>query len=472
MIRALTMFLGWKIQRFIKIVSFSLLAIFFQPSFLVAAVNSENAHESGFASLSALADRFSTDLSKDLTGKKLYFDNNCVREVGSRKISNFSFYLQNELESSFSRNGFIMVYEPAEANYLIGATYQRQKAGVRVFFKYHKADLSGKKGCAYDIFKPNLPRDAFEESIRTKAYDLAYSILEGQKPLKILVRPILEGHSRYVTDFSNSFISRIKAAMVKLSKGTQIIDGKPGVKDASSASHIGADSVLDGVYFVRGPVIFVHLNLRSLEGRLLSSSVLEISKSLVQSSTENKTAKKLLSFLDPPESQGDFHVRITTPKGKDYPVYSRGEKILFHVQVAAPLYVYLYAVSSRGRVSLLFPHKKQGPHEKLVPGRLYTIPERTGEFEIVVSPPFGVEAVKVFASNVAVSLPELVENASSKMYNGGWRVEGEERLRVQLALSRMTSINPRDFVGFFRGVATKTGVSMYEDSLLFETRGK
>jgi hypothetical protein len=466
------MFLGREIQRFIKIVSFSLLAIFFQSSFLIAVVNSENAYESGFTSLSALTDRFSTDLSRDLTGKKLYFDNKCVREVGAHKTSNFSLYLQNELESSFSRNGFVMVYEPAEANYLIGATYQRQKAGVRVFFKYHKADLSGKKGRAYEIHKSNLPGDAFEESIQTKAYDLATSILEGQKPRKILVRPLLEGHRRYATDFSNSFISRIKGAMVKLGKGTEIIDEKPVFQGASNISYSGVNAILDGVYYDRGPMIFVHLNLRNLEGRLLSSSVLEIDKSLIQSSTENKTAKKLLDFLDQPQIQGDFHVKISTPKGENYPIYLRGEKFFFQIQVADSFYIYLYAINSKGKVSLLFPLKREGIHQKFMPGRLHTIPGRDGDFEIEVKPPFGMEAVKVFASNVAVSLPELIENKPSEMFDGGWPLEGEKRLKAQLALSRMATINPRDLVGFFRGFATKTGASLYEDSLLLETRGK
>ena len=455
----------------LKIISLAFLLALFQPFSILKAATSGNSHESSFTSLSALTDRFSSDVSKDLTGQKLYFDNACVREVSAQKTSNFSLYLQNELESSFSRNGFTMVYEPVEADYLIGANYQILDDRVRVFFKYHQSDLSGKKSAVYEILKANIAENAFEESIQTKAYDLASNILSGQKPRRIYVRPLLEGRNRYKTDFSTSFTSRIKCAMVKLSKGTEIIDEKPYFQKASGASSTRENAVLDGTYFDRGSAIFVHLNLRNLEGRLLSSSVLEIDKSLIQASTENKTAKRLLDFLDQPKTKGDFYVKISTPKGKDYPIYSMGEKIFFHIQVADPFYVYLYAINSKGKVSLLYPYKREGSHRKFVPGKLYIIPEKDGGYEIEVKPPFGIEAMKVFASSVAVSLPELMENKPSKMYNGGWPLEGEEKLKAQQALSRMKRINPRDLLGFFRGVAAKTSTPMYEDCLLLETRG-
>ena len=423
------------------------------------------------ANLSALTDRFSADLSKDISGKKLYLDNRCVKEVTSGKLSNFSLYLQNELESSLSRNGFVMVYEPTEADYFIGATYQRMKDRVRVFFKYHKSDLSGKKGRAYEMPANKLPEDTFEESLQTKAYDLALSILEGQKPLKIFVKPLMEGHSRIATDFSISFTARIKCAMVKLGKNTEVIDRMPGIERTAAESVPRADAVLESVYYDRGSMISVCSNLRSPDGRLFSSCVLEIDKSLISSDTENKTARRLLGFLDPPQSRGDFHVKITTPKGKDYPIYSEGETIQFQVQVADLLYVYLYTVNSKGKISLLFPYRKNGPHRKMIPGRLYTIPDENSEFEISVAPPFGVEGVKVFASRTAIPLPELSESRPSIIYRNGWRLEGDEMQKARLTLSRMTSIHPRDLVAYFRGVAAKKRIPVFEDSLLLETRG-
>ncbi len=456
----------------IKVLGLASLTVFFLVFHIDLAEPSENAHESRFSDLSTLTDCFSTDISKDLHGKKLYFDNTCVREVGAQKISNFSLYLQNELESSFSSHGFIMVYEPSDAEYLIGANYQRLEDRVRVFFKYHQADLSGKKSRVYEILKSSLPKNAFEESIQTKAYDLASGILSGQKPLRVYVRPLLEEQSRYTTNFSNSFTSRIKCAMLRLGKGTQIIDEKPISQEAFSVSCSDADAVLDGVYFDRGEVVCVNLYLRDLEGKILASSIVDISKSLIKSSMENKTVKKLIDFLDPPPNSGDFNVKITTPKGKDYAIYSSGERIRFQIQVADPLYVYLYAINSKGNVSILFPHGKQGSHQKMAPGKLYTIPAKNSDFEIEVKPPFGIEAVKVFASRLIISLPNLEESKASQSYNGAWRVEGEKRLQVQKALSHMKSINPKDLVDFFRGTANRMNFSLYEDSLLLETREK
>jgi len=68
------MFHGSKIKGFIlRIVGIAWLAILFQSFFPLAAVTAESSHASGFTNLSALTERFSTDLSKDLTGKKTLF---------------------------------------------------------------------------------------------------------------------------------------------------------------------------------------------------------------------------------------------------------------------------------------------------------------------------------------------------------------------------------------------------------------
>jgi len=416
---------------------------------------------SHFSNLSELASQFSAEIKQELGNKRLFLEGASVRELGTSKTHNFSLCLQNELESSLSRDGFILVYEMADADYLIGAAYQRLETSVRVFFKYHRADLSGKKGRTYEIEISRLPKDSFKESINTKAYELASNILEGQGDLKIFMNPLFEGTRSYTTPFSTSFISRIKNAMVSLRKGIQIVDKEPVG---------GSIAVLSGNYFDRGNEISVHLFLKDGEGRVLSSSIVDIDKSLIKSKLQNETARKLTDFLDEPPNQGDFRAKVFTPKGKDYPVYCEGEEIRFHIQVASPLYIYLYALNSRGEVARLFPYEEGMQQHQLMPGRLYTIPHDADNFGIEVKPPFGAEAVKLFGTSAELPLPNLDPNVKSKSYNGIWRVQGDERLAAQEMLSQTKTINPKDIIDYYRGIANRLHVTVYEDSLLLETR--
>lgn len=383
-----------------------------------------------------------------------------------------------------------MVYEPAEADYLIGATYQRHGDKLRVFFKYHRADGSGRKSLDYGISMSSLPKDSFKESINTKAYKLAASILLGQGDLRLYISPIKEGHYRYVSEFSNSFTSRVKSQIVRLHREVEVIDQKPiherlsntrsikkkakQVKDlkSSDAFFVNANSVLEGDYFEGHESVTVNLYLKRLDGTMLNSSTVEIKKSLISSDLQNNTAKMLADLADAPKEKEHFSVKISTTKGGDYPVYYKGEKIKFYIQVAAPLYVYIYDINSKGQISLLFPYQRGSGQGKLTPGTLYVIPSENDDFEFEVEPPFGMDAVKLFASSTMLPIPRLTRTVTSRSYRGSTRTIVKKRKEIQKELSSMKSINPRDLVDYYRGIAERLGTCLYEDSLMLETRNR
>ena len=444
----------------------------------------------GFSDLSGLTDAFSKDLSDEVAGKNIYLDKTSVREMGTGDVSNFSSYLEHELESSLSKSGFIMVYEPSEADYLIGATYRRQGDRVNVFFKYHKSDMTGKKSRDYEIGLSRLPSDSFVETIQGKAYKLAINLLLGQENLKIYVKPIVEGNNKYVSDFSNSFTSRVKSEIVRLFRSVEVIDEKPiyerlsntrGIKKkakevknlkTSDAFFVDANSVLEGQYFVAGKNVTVSLYLKDLGGKILNSSTVDINRPLISASLENNEAKILTDLADVSSEREGSVVKISTAKGGDYPVYYEGEKIKFHIQVAAPLFVYIYDINSKGEVTLLYPYETHRAQQKLMPGGLYTIPSETDNFELEVEPPFGIDAVKMLASPVKLPIPELSRSVSTRSYTGNVRAITDKRKEIQEELSRMESINPRDLVDYYRGVSVRFGVKLYEDTIVLETRTK
>jgi hypothetical protein len=105
-----------------------------------------------------------------------------------------------------------------------------------------------------------------------------------------------------------------------------------------------------------------------------------------------------------------------------------------------------------------------------MPRKLYTIPAEHDDFELEVKPPFGMDAVKMFASAIQLPFPELVAALPSKSYTGGTRAIVAKRKNIQNSLAQASRINPRDLVDYYRGIARKAGTKIYENSVLVETK--
>ncbi len=439
-----------------------------------------------YGTLSDLTDSFAADLAKDVGTSLVFLDSTSIREMGTKDVSNLSAHLQNELESSFSKKGFNMVYSPDEADYLIGAVYKKDRENVLVYLKYRKADFTGSKSLNYNIKKASLPSDSFDESIRSRAYRLAANILSGQSNRKLFISPLKEGNRKYTSDFSNSFTSRLKVEMSRLNRNIEIIDEKPiyeklsntrgiekSIKDVKNiktaeAQFCGADTVFEGEYFVMPNVVTINCYLKDLNGRILNSSSIDIDREMIPDRLDNSDAEKISELADSTNEQGNFNVRISTTKGGDSPVYYKGEDVKFHMQVASPLYVYLYDINSNNEVTLLYPYKRGMSQNKLMPGQVYSFPE--GEFKIKVKPPYGIDGVKIFASDKELPIPRFSTYVPSRSFRGNTRASDENRSSIQNELSNKMEINPKDLVDYYRGLAKKHGAMLYEDSLFLETK--
>ncbi|MGB5965763.1 MAG: DUF4384 domain-containing protein [Sulfurimonadaceae bacterium] len=132
-------------------------------------------------------------------------------------------------------------------------------------------------------------------------------------------------------------------------------------------------------------------------------------------------------------------VTLTTHKGNADPLFYSGESINFEVSVTKPLYVHLMNIDSDNKVHQLFSSKS-----KLVPGKKYTIPGEDDNWEIVVQPPYGREAVKIFASEKYIDFDLIV---SQKDKNS----------------------KTRSLVKQMRTTADKQKINFYEKGFIFET---
>ena len=453
-----------------------------------ALTGSRDLPDSGFISLADLTDRFAADLAKQFPGRqKLYLDRANIRDANTNDIANFSSYLDNELEASLSRQ-FQLVYDPEEADYLLGAVFQGYGNMIRIFFKYHNADFSLRKSMDYSIERLRLPKDSLKENLRSKAAKLAGAIIGREQERKIYIQPVELGTCSCISDFSRSFSTLLKTEIVRMYRTVEVIDEKP-VKirladtrslkkkakkveklTTSDAYFADADAVLEGSYFVNGDMITVSLMLKDLKGHVLNASSVDIDKKMIHTRLDNREAEKLADLADKTTEKSKDLIKISTNKGSSQPLYHGGEKITFFIQVGKPLYVYMYDITSKEGVELLYPYSADGVHHMLYPGQLYTIPAPDDNFELEVKAPYGLDAVKIFASQVKLPIPRMNNQVVSRSYRSGVRAITKKRKKIQGQLAGKSTINPKDLVDYYRGLEQRFHTEILEDSLVVETR--
>jgi hypothetical protein len=442
----------------------------------------------GFTTLNALTDQFAEDFAAQCKQKqKIFLDRVSIREANTNDVANLSSTLENELEASLSRK-FQLVYEPEEADYLLVAVFQRYGRMLRIFFKVHNVDLSGTKSMDYSIASMYLPEDSLKVNLHSKAAQLAADIIGQEYGRKIYIQPVELDSCSCVSDFSRSFSSLLKTAIVRMYRTVEIIDEKPvkarlantrGLQKkakkveklaTSDAYFADADAVLEGSYFVNGDTVTVSLMLKDLQGHVLNSSSVDIDRKMIHTQLNNQEAEQLADLADTSSEDSKDLVKISTSKGSNQPLYHKGEVITFFIQVAKPMYVYIYDITSRDGIELLYPYDADGVHPMLYPGQLYTIPAEDDQYTLKVAPPYGLDAVKIFASPVKLPVPGMNSQVASRSYRGGVRAITKKRKDIQEQLAGSTSINPKDLVDYYRGLKQRFHTEIVEDSLMVETQ--
>ena len=88
-----------------------------------------------------------------------------------------------------------------------------------------------------------------------------------------------------------------------------------------------------------------------------------------------------------------LRVRVWTDKN----VYRVGDSLKVHFQANRDCYLYLYHQAAGGRLSLIFPNRL-GRMNMVDGGRTYTVPGPEHAFDLVVTPPPGVEKIMALAT--------------------------------------------------------------------------
>ncbi len=439
------------------------------------------------ASLKELAAGVASELKAKASGaKKLYLDKVNVKDAVSGKTANLSAFLVNELEGALSAAGFSFSDFMEQADLALGATYQQDGVDLRVFVKYCPArDGSSCKSLAALLPISRLPKDSFRETLENKVDRLMRRVTSAQRGLKVFVSPVVERRGRYASEFSEYLTAKARSYLVNsqqfevleeqlvtrsLSNTRGLIAKARQVQnlDTSAALFSGADAVLEGYYLEGAGRVTVAMTLKNLQGMVLGSAEETIDRQLIPYSTANAVAGALSMVADVAGQGSQQMVKLNTTKGDRLQVYRAGEKVQFLIQVSQPLYVYLYGINAKNEVTQLYP----GPGQQEAPlasGRIHTIPGERDNWEIVVEPPFGTDVVKLFACARPLPIPVISATIASRSFAEGTRSLVRRDL-IQQQLARQKTINGFDLVDFYKGVAGRAGLVLYEDSLFVQTR--
>lgn len=445
---------------------------------------------SEYANLSELTDGIADEMRENNAGKSLYLNRDDIRDSGDGSVYPFSTTLANELWRALSKAGFGFESRSIDrADLALSVSYHKSSEVVRVYLKLKNL----KKDSAYRALKGNyelalskLSTDSFAESLDNRIDRLADKVTGGWQrvtPLKVFISPMVESRRKYSSPFAEYVTRKLKArlagdltlklveekpVMAKMAS-TRSISPAGSSLEAGEAAFAGADALMEGTYLRGGPDVSVAVMVKGIDGTVKVFAEETIPAKLIQYSLENDDADTLATLVDAEHEQAAGMISIATTKGGRYQTFSEGEIVQFNVRTGKPLFLYVYDVNPKGEATLLFPKvgEMESPRR---PGINHLIPDDKDPWEIRVEPPYGTDAVKVFACEKRLPLPRISEDTASKSFSGGTRAL--KRVEVQAELAGQSVINARDLVDYYKGVAASRKVPLYESSVYIETRGK
>lgn len=449
--------------------------------------------------LAELADSAASEMKGDLNGRRLYLDRLEIRDERDGTISRFSSTLSNELERALSKAGFS--FEGSYNNrfqsdadrqkgslladltdYKVMVAYSRSadKVQVHIRVRDNKAMTVRSLKNSYSIPIASLS-GAFDDTLENRLYGMV-SRISGPLGLHhqtgVYVPVILETRKKYPSPFSEYVTSRVKAILSEQTP-VKVIDDKETIerlvasrivkRTSPEAVSGAADALLEGTY-LRSTKRSINLSvaLKDAEGKTISRADEEIPFSLISYSLENSTAEALAQITDIENESAKGVVTIETTRGGDYQAFLEGETVAFRLRVTKPLYVYMYNINSKAEAELLYPRPGTTEHPKS-PGITYNLPDDS--WEIQVTPPFGTDAVKIFASDRRLPIPTISNNVATRSFKRGVRgLTGVDKVRKELSSQKM--INGYDLVDWYKGVMARSGAPLYEATLYIETRAR
>lgn len=443
-----------------------------------------------YTSLSELATDIAKETKNTHAGSRLYLDREDVRNDTDDTTSPFSGHFTRELENAFGNAGFR--FESAivdNADYRVTVTYRVEAEHVQVFVRLkntHDSLYKAIKG-DYTILLQHLPPGSFAMTLDTYLERLTKKIIQksnhGIRQTRLVINQTVEARKGYSSPFGEYVTQRLKTLFASDSR-MSVVEEKPSTAKIASMRTLadagvegtdtllaGADAVLVDTYLGSADNLTLIATLKDRNGVVLARADESIPLMLIKHSLENDAAERTSIIADTEHEKGNNLITIRTTKGGGkHQIFKEGETVQFAVKVSKALFIYIYDINPKGEAVLLYPKEGEAEHP-LTPDLLFTIPEARDSWEITVEPPFGTDAVKLFASEQKLPIPKIDNRISSLSFQGGTRaLARQDKFQHELAVKK--HINGHDLVDYYKGVANNLKVPLYESTVFVETRGK
>ena len=184
---------------------------------------------------------------------------------------------------------------------------------------------------------------------------------------------------------------------------------------ASPGKILGLDALLVGSYSAWEKKVRVTLKLIRVEDtRAVVTSKLmdDVPKNVAikppgYEMQKRRIAKRVQDWLtegpvdEQQKPRSDFHVTIE-PELREKP-YKEGDELKLYVKSDKDCYIEIYSISEDGSTQLIFPNEfwlaKHSPNDNFIQASVRTAIPYDSSFRVRISPPYGVDTLKVIASN-------------------------------------------------------------------------
>lgn len=457
------------------------------PSFALFGSSDE------FSSLADLTAEMAAEIKGMIPGSKIYLDREDIRNIDDDSTSPLSSHLQRELESALGNAGFRFEGSLVDkADYRITIRYQLESD--RIHLSLHLKETKDPTGSSYRTLKKKywIASDKLSKDTLTLTVDdylgrLVKKIIgnrtKTKHSTKLVINQTIEARKGYSSPFGEYVTQRMKT-MFSSNSQFCVVEEKPTLTKVASKRSLsetgvegtdallsGADAVLVDTYLGSSDSLTLSATLKDQKGVVLARADESIPLHLIKHSLENDAAEQTALIADTEHENGSDLITIRTTKGGGkHQYFKEGETVQFAVKVAKTLYIYIYDINPKGEVALLYPREGETEHP-LTPDLLFTIPEMSDSWEIKVEPPFGTDAVKLFASSRKLPIPKFDNKISSRSFQSGIRALARQE-KLQHELAEQKRINGRDLVDYYKGIAKNLKAPLYESTVFIETRGK
>lgn len=182
--------------------------------------------------------------------------------------------------------------------------------------------------------------------------------------------------------------------------------------DQGAQTLLGADYILTGKAFSANEDTFCNLKLVDLSnGKILSSvsgktNDVEQSKKTIDDLPAQRGAAKETKNISVSE---DSNLTIWT----DRKVYAIGDNLEIFFSVNKPLYVHIIDITPEGDIIKIFPNDTQ-KESYCVPNTIYKIPPEKSDFELLITPPKGVDRIKAIADTQDLSSEDILTTTKTR----------------------------------------------------------